>query len=202
MPICPHPITRALGALALLTSSGAFAQTQTATPAPLFEGYLCCNLRSDGRWISDSNYAESGKFVIPAGTPVAVLAYGRYRVDVDFGPATAQKQALGNDYSRDLAMPTFARRYVVAQNPADKLASYPPRVQSAITSARVARGMTREQVLMALGYPITSETPHLDANMWRYWLWSFSEFKVFFNQQGEVSGVQTDSDTRARVVMP
>jgi hypothetical protein len=209
MPICPHLITRAMGVLALLASTGAFAQAQTATPAPLFEGYLCCNLRSDGRWISDSNYAESGKYVIPAGTPVAVLAYGRYRVDIDFGPTTAQsashasgKQALGNDYSRDLAMPTFARRYVVAQNPADKLASYPPKVQTAITSARVAKGMTREQVLMALGYPITSETPHLDANMWRYWLWSFSEFKVFFNEQGEVSGVQTDSDTRARVVMP
>ena len=42
-----------------------------------YEGYLCCNMRSDGSWISDSNYAEGGKRVIPAGTPVKVTGYGR-----------------------------------------------------------------------------------------------------------------------------
>ncbi len=186
-----------------LGASSAWAQNK----APLFEGYLCCNMRSDGRWISDSNYAESGKFVVPAGTPVKVLDYGRYRVEIEFadnkGAAHASgKQARGNDYSHELPMDAFARRYVVAQNPADKLASYTPKVQAAITSARVTRGMTREQVLMALGYPIVNENPHLDAKVWRYWLWTFSEFKVFFDDQDQVSGVQTDADTRARVVMP
>jgi hypothetical protein len=172
------------------------------------EGYLCCNMRSDGRWISDSNYAESGKFVIPAGTPVKVLDYARYSVIVEFpaaaaggAPHASGKQTIGNDYSRELPMNTFAARYVVADNPATKLASYPKKIQDAITSARITKGMNREQVLMALGYPMASENPHLDANVWRYWLWTFSEFKVFFNDKGEVSGVQTDADTRLRVVM-
>jgi hypothetical protein len=162
-------------------------------------------MRSDGQWISDSNYAESGKFVIPAGTPIKVLDYGRYRVMVELPPGNGHasgKQTLGNDYSRELSMESFARRYVVAENPNEKLALWPKKVQDAVTSARVTRGMTREQVLMALGYPMASENPHLDAPVWRYWLWTFSEFKVFFNEQGEVSGVQTDPDTRLRVVMP
>ena len=47
---------------------------------PTFEGFLCCNLRTDGSWASDSNYAESGKRIIPVGTPVRVTGYGRYRV--------------------------------------------------------------------------------------------------------------------------
>jgi hypothetical protein len=198
---------RSIVVAATLLGSALSATAQTAVQSK-FEGYLCCNMRSDGRWISDSNYAESGKFVIPAGTPVKVLDYARYSVIVEFpaaGPNTAAhatgKQTIGNDYSRELPMPSFAARYVVADNPASKLANYPKKIQDAITSARVTKGMNREQVLMALGYPMANENPHLDANVWRYWLWTFSEFKVFFNEQGEVSGVQTDGDTRLRVVM-
>lgn len=182
----------------LLCATAAWAQ-----PKP--EGWLCCNMRTDGAWISDSNYLESGKTTIPLGTPVKVLDYGRYRVHVEIGgpvggPFSGKRQALGNDYSRDIALPEFARRYVVSENPADKLASFAPAVQEAIRSSRVSRGMTREQVLMALGYPISSENPHLDAPVWKYWLWTFSPFDVHFGADGRVTDVQTDPETRQRVV--
>lgn len=168
-----------------------------ALAQPTYEGFLCCNMRSDGAWISDSNYAESGKTTIPLGTPVKVTGYGRYRVFVEIA---GKKQAIGNDYSRDIALPEFARRYVVTENPADKLAGYPSAVREAIQSSRVMRGMTREQVLMALGYPISSETPHLDGKLWKYWLWTFSPFDVHFGADGRVSDIQTDPETRAKVV--
>lgn len=184
-------MTQRLFLLAALCSGAVSAQPQP-------EGYLCCNMRSDGAWISDINYAESGKFIVPAGTPLKVLGYGRYRVEVALPNG---KQHLGNDYSRDLAMDAFARRYVVAEDPAARLAGWPKKIQDAVTSARVTKGMTREQVLMAVGYPITSETPHLDAKVWRYWLWTFSEFRVQFGDDGTVLGVRTDPDTRLRVVM-
>jgi hypothetical protein len=176
----------------LLLAAAAAVQAQ-----PSFEGWLCCNMRSDGAWISDSNYAESGKTIIALGTPVKVTGYGRNRVFVEIA---GKRQALGNDYSRDIALPEFARRYVVPHNPAEKLAGFAPAVQEAIRSARVSRGMTREQVLMALGYPISSETPHLDAPLWKYWLWTFSPFDVHFGADGRVTDVQTDPETRARVV--
>jgi hypothetical protein len=41
-----------------------------ARPAPPEKGFLCCNMRTDGGWISDSNHPESGKRIIPLGTPV------------------------------------------------------------------------------------------------------------------------------------
>ena len=183
-------LSTCLAAAALLGIGAAQAQ-------PLPEGYLCCNMRSDGRWISDSNYLEQGKFTLPLGTPIKATEYGRYRVLVEVG---GKPQTLGNDYSRDIAMPDFARRYIVSENPADKLATFEPDVRAAITSSRVMLGMTREQVLMALGYPISSENPHLDAQMWKYWLWSFSPYAVYFRPDGRVSHVRTDPDTRLRVL--
>lgn len=168
----------------LLLAGSAFAQEKP-------QGYLCCNMRTDGKWISDSNYEESGKTLIPLGTPVKVTGYGRNRVNVELSPGGAQ--TIGNDYSRSVPPEAFAKRYVVAEDPLQKVAGYPPKIQAAIRSARVANGMTRDQVIMALGWPIASENPHLDLKTWRYWLWSFDEFQVRFDDAGRVSEVSAES---------
>lgn len=168
-----------------------------ALPDPA-EGFLCCNLRTDGKWISDINYAENGKRVVPAGTPVKATGYGRYRVHID---TPEGKQAIGNDYSRDLNMTAFAQRYIVAQDPKMKMAGYSPKVRSAIQSARIMPGMTREQVIMAVGYPVSSENPNLDAKVWRFWLSSFAEFQVLFGNDDRVREITTDPQTRNLVVM-
>jgi hypothetical protein len=182
--------------LAIVIALAAFADPARADEK--FTGYLCCNMRTDGSWISDINYAENGKTVIPAGTPVKVVGYGRQRVHIEIG---GKKQAIGNDYSRDLALEAFAKRYVVAESPADKLAQYPKPIQDAITSMRLTKGMSREQVLMAVGYPVSSENPHLDAKVWHYWLSSYAEFRVTFDDRGLVTDIDADPDTRDRVVM-
>jgi hypothetical protein len=179
----------ALGGWALVTPAGA---------QPLLEGFLCCNMRSDGKWISDINYEESGKTIIPVGTPVRVTGYGRQRVHIE---VEGSRQAIGNDYSRTVRLEDFARRYVVAEDPRPKIAGLPPKIRDAILSARVTPGMTREQVVMAVGYPVTSENPHLDAPVWRMWLWTFSEFQLHFDGD-RLREVKTDPDTRTRVVMP
>lgn len=183
-----HRIAVALVALAPLAASA------QALPEP---GYLCCNLRTDGSWISDINYAESGKRIIPAGTPAKPTGYGRYRVYVELN---GSKQAIGNDYSRDIDMAAFAKRYIVAEDPKQAMARMPAKVREAIESARVRPGMTRAQVLMAVGYPVSSENPNLDAKIWRYWLSSFAEFQVVFDGD-RVKEIVTDAQTRNLVVM-
>jgi hypothetical protein len=182
--------------LAVVMALTAFATTALA--AEQFSGYLCCNMRTDGSWISDINYAENGKTIIPAGTPVKVTGYGRQRVHIEIG---GKKQAIGNDYSRDLALEAFAKRYVVAESPADKLAQYPKLIQDAITSMRLTKGMSREQVLMAVGYPVSSETPNLDGKVWHYWLSSFAEYRVTFDDRGLVTEIDADADTRDKILM-
>jgi hypothetical protein len=161
-------------------------------------GFLCCNMRSDGAWISDSNYAESGKYLVPYGTPVKITGYGRYRVFVEL---EGKRQALGNDYSRDLSMEVFARRYVVPTDPRADAAATSDKIRTAIDSARVTRGMTRAQVLIALGYPITSENPHLDGKRWRYWRWTLSPFVVHFGDNQLVTRVEGGAETLEAVLL-
>lgn len=179
------------GALAAILPGAVLAQSMP-------QGYLCCNMRTDGSWISDINYAEAGKRLIAVGTPATVTGYGRFRVHVELGGG---KQSIGNDYSRDLDLTAFAKRYVVAEDPKAKIAAYPKKIQEAIKSARVMHGMTREQVLMAVGYPVSSENPNLDARLWRYWISSFGEFQVVFDGADRVKEITTDPQTRNLVVM-
>ena len=184
-------------ALAGLLAAVPLATLAQALPQPA-EGFLCCNMRTDGKWISDINYSENGKKMIPVGTPVKATGYGRQRVYIDLPDG---KQAIGNDYSRNLDLTTFAQRYIVAEDPRRKLAGFSPKVRKAVESARVMPGMTREQVLMAVGYPGSSENPKLDARIWRFWLGSFSEFQVVFGGDDRVREITTDAQTRNLVVM-
>lgn len=187
-----RPATALLATALLAAAAGVSAQEK-------YDGYLCCNMRSDGSWISDSNYAESGKRVIPVGTSVSVTGYGRQRINVRID---GERQAIGNDYSRDIGLADFARRYVVTEDPAAKIAGYPAKIQDAIKRAKITPGMTREQVLMALGYPISSENPDLSADLWRYWMSSFAEFQVQFDGNGRVREITTDANTRNLVWVP
>lgn len=161
-------------------------------------GFLCCNMRTDGSWITDINYDENGKKIIPAGTPIKVTGYGHYRVKVDIN---GKSQAIGNDYSRDLALETFAKRYVVADDPAAKIAAYPKKIQDAIAHAQIVLGMTREQVLMSVGYPVSSENHNLEDKTWRFWLSSFQEFRVRFDDNGRVTDVEGDGDAKSRILL-
>lgn len=191
------PLIARFALAGLLAAAAPVAALAQALPQPA-EGFLCCNLRTDGSWISDINYAENGKRVIPAGTPVKATGYGRYRVHIE---TPEGKQAIGNDYSRDLNMTAFAQRYIVGDDPKRRMAGYSPKVRKAVETARLMPGMTREQVLMSVGYPVTSENPNLDAKVWRYWLSSFAEFQVVFGSDDRVREITTDPQTRNLVVM-
>ncbi len=162
------------------------------------QGYLCCNMRSTGGWISDINYVERNQQLLSVGAAVRPVSYGRYRLNTEIG---GRSQAIGNDYSRNLPMEVFAKRYVVTQNPALKLGTYPEKIRTAITSARVTPGMTREQVIMAIGYPVTDENPSLEAKTWRFWLSSFAEYQIVFDDHGKVKEIVADTHTRQQVVL-
>ncbi len=170
----------------------------TAQAQPTYDGFLCCNVRSDASgWISDANYQEQGKRVIAVGTPAKITGYGRQRVALD---ASGQKLWLGNDYSREIDLAAFAERFIVKSDPKSKISSFPAKTQEAIKAMRVSKGMTKEQVLMAVGYPTTSENPSLDAPVWRFWLSSFAPFTVIWDGQGRVKDIETDAQTRLVVV--
>lgn len=187
-----HSIRLVAGLALAMTAGAAWAQDR-------YSGYLCCNLRTDGSWISDINYHEAGKTLLPAGTPVNITGYGRNRVRVEIN---GKRQAIGNDYSRDLSNQAFTERYVLRNNPADDMAGWSAKVQQAVRAAQVTPGMTRDQVITSLGWPVSSENPDLDATIWRYWLDSFSEFHIHFNAAGQVNDITASPTLKNRVWLP
>ena len=125
---------------------------------PKLSGFTCCNLHYENDWISDANWSSLP--MIPAGQPAQITDYGSYRIVLDID---GKKMRLGQDYGRSEPLGQFARRFVVAQDPKPKIASWPAGVREAVKEGKVVLGMTKEQVIVSLGYPPLHQTPSLDA---------------------------------------
>ena len=172
------------------------AQPDTAAPRSqkttyLQAGYACCNLRYEGDQIKDSNLGQL-PFIV-AGTPVRVKTIDDHvaQVDVDGRPMRLVLENRGAE-----TIQQWLARIVVGEEPRTRLAAYPPAVRDAIRAGKLAKGMTREQVIMAVGYPQTSDKLPLDGSHWRYWWSGFSPYYVYWSRdkvsridgQGEVVG--------------
>ena len=151
------------------------------------ERYTCCNLHYDSdRWVSDANWTLLP--FMPAGTPIRV-----YEVRKDRAKAQAQGAPvwLGIEYSaKQQTMQQYLDKLVVDQDPTARLAAYPADVQEAIRAGRVMTGMTREQVLMSLGYPSPDKTPSLERDRWAYRASDEAEFTVVWGADGRVASVE------------
>ena len=189
----------ALLAATVLPATVVHAQRPSPPQGPMLSGYLCCNMRTYGNSISDINYDEQGTSIVAVGTPARITAYDFRWFDADLG---GKPQRIKNDYSRNITLADFAKRYVVTEDPKQKMAAFPPAVRDAIVVGKVAPGMTREQVLMAIGYPVAGENPSLDALTWRYWRDSWSEYQVIFDEKGLVKTVAGNPVALSRVLVP
>ncbi len=186
---CESPVMKDMQKL------GGFSNNEAA---PLFSGYTCCNLRNEsgGDWISELNYAHWP--MIKLGTPATVTGYGRYRAYLDM---SGKPMRLGQDYTRDaMTLEEYAKRIIVAEDPRIKLATYPRRIQDAILLGKVMKGMTKEQVIMSVGYPLTQENPDMNAPMWRMWTDSLSEYQLMWSKSGRVKAITADPVTKNLIV--
>jgi len=153
-------------------------------------GYACCNLHYSGDWISDSNLAQLP--FIPAGTPIKVLKIDGYRANVD---VEGKPYRLGHDFGRaEETTEQWVGKLVVLDDPKAKMAKFSPAVREAIKAGKLMKGMTREQVIMAVGHPQTNENPRLDGPYWRYWWSSFGPYYVYW-AKGSVSKIDGHSET-------
>lgn len=189
--------TKRLLVAVLVAQAGIAAWGETPLPTPA-DGYLCCNMHVEDGWISDINPRSKEAQLLPAGTPIKALGYGRHRVKVS---VAGRPMELGNDYSRKVDLRSFAQRYILAEDPTQALQSYAPEVRDAIQSGRLVPGMTREQVLMSAGYPVADSTPDLSAVVWKYFVDSERPFEVVFDPEGKVLAVRGE-DAALAVVAP
>ncbi|MGH8314071.1 MAG: hypothetical protein ACRETU_02840, partial [Steroidobacterales bacterium] len=91
-------------------------------------------------------------------------------------------------------------KIVVDTDPTAKISGFPRDVQAAIHQGRVMVGMTREQAIISIGYPLTSENPSLDAPMWRHWVSSFEEYQLVWGPDGRIKEITAPEMIRNRIV--
>lgn len=158
-------------------------------------GYACCNLRYNGDWVSDMSSGELP--FIPVGSQILVR---RLEGSVAYVVVDEKRYRLGHDYGRrEEKTPDWVDKLVVLNDPSTKLARFPAGIRAAIEAGKITKGMSREQVIMALGYPATSDTPKLDAAVWKYY-WNRYAFTVHW-ASGHVSKIEGNPDI-VKLVQP
>jgi hypothetical protein len=176
----------------------AFASSFIQAQSVAQDGYLLGSIRYDNyrREIhaADYNWGE-WKLLMPAGTPVR----GDFAMENSWRKRWAWsiksdsvELTLTNDNHRNIPDAEFLKRYITSVDPRPKIATFPKEIQEAIALGRVAVGVTREQVIMALGTPPDKENRNIIASTWVYFWGSFDNIKVKFNADdkvGEVNGL-------------
>jgi hypothetical protein len=89
---------------------------------------------------------------------------------------------------------------IVPQDPKERIAGWPSTAREAIELGRVALGMTKEQVIVAIGYPPAHATPSTDAPRWKYWYDTHGTYDVVWDDAGRVRDVAATPPIRLRVL--
>ncbi|HJQ83286.1 MAG TPA: hypothetical protein VKA21_04375 [Candidatus Binatia bacterium] len=162
--------------------------------------YTCCNMHYEKNEITDANYLKGT--LIPLGTRVQIVEVRRN--SVKFQAQGHPPITLFLRHGKDvIGMDQYLDRVFVRDDPHARLpraeaprpvkgkkgggdgggkqAAEAERVRKLIEQGVVEPGMTRDQVILALGYPPVHRTPSLDSPMWTYWANRWATFEVYFD---------------------
>lgn len=156
--------------------------------------YTCCNLFHDSKLqINDGNYRTGTP--LPAGTTIRITDVRRYTVLFE---ADGKVYTLTQRFGFSEPFPKYIEKIFMKESPAAKIDAYAEPVRGLVKTGKIAVGMSREQVLHALGHPPRHGTPRIDFPVWKYWLGRFDEYFVYFDDAGRVK----DVNARAPHVVP
>lgn len=147
--------------------------------------YTCCNIHYEGEGITDANYFVGS--TLPLGTPVQVESMHSNSVTFSGGGV---RLTLYHEYGTEQeSFRQYVDKMLVEEDPKVRLTGFPLAAQRVIQAGRVERGMTREQVLLALGYPPTHRTASPSAFEWTYWYNRWITYRVRFDEAGIVTQI-------------
>lgn len=164
----------AVFALGLLTAMGAQAEVLFAQ----------ANFLLNKNQLSAVNYRGKGA-AIPVGAKVAVIERDSDEVRCKVIDSGVEFRFVTH---RSLGKPinVLFEGFFAAQDPAPRIAALTPEEQKQVRAGELARGMSREAVLLTAGPPPPHKTPSLQSNKWIYWSSKFSTFDVEFGPDGKV----------------
>jgi len=162
------------------------------------ERFTCCNLHYTADAISDANYWIGTK--LPAGTPVRIEGLTDDSVTFSTGQVLL---TLTHEYgTKAESFNQYLDKVLLATDPRPRIAAFNLRVRRAIDNAKIERGMTREQVLLSLGYPPSDRTASIQEREWTYWWDRSLYYKVIFDNAGKVADVVGRPAPTAEVAIP
>ncbi len=131
-----------------------------------------------------TNYRRG--ILIPVNTPVSLVSIGTDKAQIKINQ-TGQNLSIENvpKYTKDDMPRAFLK--ILGPRKVD-LSGFSMAEQQHILAGKVKKGMERQAVLVAIGYPPQHETPSLDSNDWTYWSSRFNKFIVHFNN-GKVDNI-------------
>ena len=138
---------------------------------------------------SYANYTNpgAGHMILAVNTPVQIKKWKKGFIIVD----TQNNKEILFEYSEP-RMQMTVEDYLGKITSASKvdLSQLSEKDQKGIKDGLASVGMTKEGVMMALGYPATHKTPSPDSNRWIYWQNRFGTIAVTFDNQGIVSEIK------------
>jgi len=140
------------------------------------ELYLWCNMAFDGsREASDANYLYPGSGnLLRVGTRVRVIHAKGSKI----GRAFIEIQPEGQDQTYDIAFKFGVKRMSGSEyfhgilrptDPGQMIAAKSPEVAGAIRGGKLIPGLTKEEALLARGYPPFHRTAGIEADDWMYY---------------------------------
>ena len=138
---------------------------------------------------SYANYTNpgAGHKIVPVNTPVQFKKWGnkgfiiidtQNNTEIYFEYHEPRMQMTGEDY--------ISRITSASKVDLDQLSE---KDRKGIKDGMATLGMTKDGVMMALGYPATHKTPSPASNRWIYWTNRFGTLAVTFDDKGIVSEI-------------
>ena len=133
------------------------------------------------------NYQQPG--LIPVCSEVKLLALKRNRLSFQVVKTGRQYTYVNhkaaaepfNDHLLRFFGPECDRKGIERLNAADK---------AGVQAGSVNKGMTRQAVIFAIGYPPKIRTPDLNGKEWTYWRSRYDTMLVTFDDKGRVADVK------------
>jgi len=153
--------------------------------------WTTCALAADDDttyYAQHSFYAYKGKHVttnyhtgilIPINSPVKITDSGRKKIEIELPELDGTEVVIVNAKKHSQKNIQEIKERMLGTKKVD-LKKYSKSTREAIMSGQIIEGMTKEETLLAYGYPPAHVTPTTTANQWTYWVTKWNRVIVNF----------------------
>jgi len=147
--------------IALSWSAGVLADSDDATYFAQHSFYLYKNKHVT------TNYHTG--ILVPINSPIKITDMGRKKIKIELPALGGLKATIINAKKHSQKNMQEIKERMFGTDKVD-ISKASKSVQEAIENGQVVEGMTKEETLLAYGYPPAHVTPTTEVNQWTYWV--------------------------------